>query len=124
MVAKRHLGALLARGVKGDKVAFELALDLLTPPLSKIVLAVALGFVLEALAWLCGHGPTSALWLWGGSAMAVGLYVLRGAALSGLGWGAAKVRLAAPGYIVWKMLRVARGPAATWVRTERERQSA
>ncbi len=124
MVAKRHLAPLLARGTKGDKVAFELALDLLTPPLSKIVVAIALGFGLETVAWLCGYGPTSALWLWVGSAVAVGLYVLRGAALSGLGWGAAKVLLAAPGYIVWKMLRVARGPAATWVRTEREGQSA
>lgn len=122
VVMQKHLGPLLARGLRGDRVALELGFDLLTPPLSKIVLVVAAGFVLEAVAWLCGYGPTSAIWLWLGSALAVVLYVLRGAMLSGLGWEAFKVLLAAPGYVVWKMLRVARGPANTWVRTEREGQ--
>lgn len=118
-VRKQHLGALL-RAAPRSRLALDLAADVLMPPLSRVAALVLLGLLAEALFWAFGGGPTPAVWLWLGSAVALAAYVLRGVALSGLGARGLLVLAAAPGYMVWKLLRVQRGPAAGWVRTTRE----
>jgi cellulose synthase/poly-beta-1,6-N-acetylglucosamine synthase-like glycosyltransferase len=120
-VRRKYLGA-LARRARHSRIAADLACDLLMPPLSQVVLLIAAGLALEGIAWLCGAGPTAAVWLWAISVVALAGYVLRGVTCSGLGARGFVVLAAAPLYIAWKVARVARGPATTWVRTARENQ--
>lgn len=116
----QHLWSLLRRAPR-SLVALDLALDLLTPPLSRIAALVLAGVLGESVLWLCGLGPTLAVWLWLASVLAIAAYVLRGVALSGLGARGLLVLAAAPAYIAWKVFRVDRGPATTWIRTSREK---
>ena len=120
-VRRQHLTRLLRCAMR-SRVATDLALDILTPPLSRIVLLVAAGLAFESILWLCGTGPTPAAWLWGFSGVALAGYITRGVTLSGLGARGFVVLAAAPAYVLWKLLRVASGPATTWVRTPREDQ--
>ncbi|MEZ5967079.1 MAG: glycosyltransferase family 2 protein [Planctomycetota bacterium] len=120
-VRRSKLRPLLARAVRArDPVAAELAADLLTPPLATLVAYASMGLLAEVVAWACGVGPTAAWPLWTGSSAALLAYVGRGLALSGLGLAGVHALLRAPGYIAWKLLRVARRPADSWVRTARD----
>jgi len=110
----------LVQAARTSRVALDLAMDLVVPPLSRVAAWVALGLLAEGVLWSLGLGPTAAVWSWAGSALALAAYVLRGVALSGLGARGLLVLLTAPAYVAWKVLRVERKPAATWVRTTRE----
>lgn len=124
---RRLLRALVPRLLR-DAVArrsallLDLALDLAIPPLGTLGVALVLGLGLEgARVWLGGApGALSAAWAMG--ALALALYVGRGMALSGLGFGAMTTMAYAPVYVAWKLALKLRGGKRTtdWVRTARE----
>lgn len=119
-LARQWVGPLLRKAIgQRDRVALDLALDLATPPLSRIALAIALGFGLEAWAWLARGEVTAAAWIWAANALALAAYVIRGVALSGLGARGFVALALAPGYVLWKLVAVRRRAPAEWRRTER-----
>jgi GT2 family glycosyltransferase len=108
---------------KRDGVLLDLAMDLLVPPLSYVVLgAVLLSVGASALSTWQGAAPLStaaAAFCAGG----LGLYVLRGWWLSGLGARGLLDLLSSPLYVVWKVWLMVAGPRdkkGEWVRTTRE----
>jgi cellulose synthase/poly-beta-1,6-N-acetylglucosamine synthase-like glycosyltransferase len=110
---------LRAAVVKCSTVRLDLALDLLVPPLSYIVLNVVAVIVLALLF----RQSDQAVYLWVGAAdaLAVVSYVCRGWVLSGVGaigfWDLLRV----PWFIGWKVLLLAaRKRPSSWVRTKRE----
>jgi 1,2-diacylglycerol 3-beta-glucosyltransferase len=115
---------LLTEGLRqGDKVRVDLAVDLLVPPLSWVVLGT--GGVL---------GASVALSLWRGqvalstyvavaSLLALVLHVLRGWWVSGLGVRGLRVLAWTPVYVGWKLWLMLSRPEekkGEWVRTTRE----
>ena len=119
-LARQWLAPLLRKAIgQRDRVALDLALDLATPPLSRIALAIALGIGLEAWAWLAHGAVTAAAWIWAAHALALAAYVIRGVVLSGLGARGFVVLTLAPGYVLWKLAAVRRRAPAEWRRTER-----
>lgn len=107
---------------------FDLALDLLIPPLSTVALlvaaATAVGVARAVVCWLLDFDVDAITVLVPLPAVLLSLYVLRGMQLSGLGWGAVVVLLKAPVYVAWKIGLKLRGkPEAAWVRTARESEA-
>jgi hypothetical protein len=104
------------------RVCADLALDLLVPPLSWLLLAVAAFLVLALL--LAAWGVAAPAWagVASGCGAALVLYVLRGWQLSGVGLRGALDLLRAPWFVLWKLVLLLRTrPGAGWVRTTRER---
>jgi cellulose synthase/poly-beta-1,6-N-acetylglucosamine synthase-like glycosyltransferase len=112
---------------------FDLAADLLVPPLSTVAAGAAVGLV-GSIAWtVARRGRGAAVVLpWALSTAALGAYVVRGALMSDAGPRALLDLAWAPVYVAWKgVLKVRRpAPAPTsprahaesapeWVRTER-----
>jgi cellulose synthase/poly-beta-1,6-N-acetylglucosamine synthase-like glycosyltransferase len=122
-MAKVHGKPLLARALADrSAVLFDLALDLLVPPLSYVVLAAALGL---GVSLVVGHMPLS-LGLFGLSLFFLGVYIVRGWWVSGVGPRGLFDLLFAPLYMVWKLLLWLRRPEhakGEWVRTAREGES-
>ena len=118
--ARRLLGSAIA---ERDRVRFDLALDLVIPPLSTIVVAlVALQLLATALVIVL-RAPGYAQAGFGLGIASVVLYVLRGWMVSGTGARGLVDLALAPFYVAWKiMLRFRKPPRATaeWVRTKRE----
>ena len=117
---------LLGEGLsKGDKVLVDLAMDLLVPPLSWVVLgAGALAMASGALSWARGQVALSAYAAMA-SVLSLVLYVMRGWWVSGMGVGGLKALLWAPFYVVWKIWLMMSRPEekkGEWVRTARESQ--
>jgi cellulose synthase/poly-beta-1,6-N-acetylglucosamine synthase-like glycosyltransferase len=118
---KTHVPKLLRQVVRTRSgVALDLALDLITPPLSRLGLGMALWLGIEAgFRFATGaFTPTAPLWLF--SAGALVLYVGRGVALSGLGFRSLFTLARAPIYVLWKITGVSSRPTGQWVRTPRE----
>lgn len=114
---------LLLEGLlRRDPIRIDLAMDLLVPPLSGLVLAALLG-ALGSTIWCAVHGGAVAVavpWLLACFFLAV--YVLRGIALSGVGLAGSLALLWAPVYIVWKIglrLRPGKASSGEWIRTAR-----
>ena len=108
---------------KRDGVLLDLAMDLLVPPLSYVVLgAIAVAMAAGALSWWQGHVALSAY----SAAFCVGslgLYVLRGWWVSGMGARGLLALMQAPFYVAWKVWLMVAGPRdkkGEWVRTTRE----
>jgi len=125
VMVKTHGWPLLAQALtQRSGLLLDLALDVLVPPLSRVVAAAVLGLgvSLAALAWL-GAGA-AAVSLFAFATVAVGAYVLAGWALSGTGLKGLLDLAFAPAYVLWKVTLVLRRPAAKkkdeWVRTTRE----
>jgi GT2 family glycosyltransferase len=100
---------------------FDLAMDLLVPPLSTVALVVVVAVVAEGVRALV-IGPdiqTAIAWI---PSLMLSLYVLRGMQLSGLGLRSVVVLVKAPGYVAWKVLLKLKGQPKKeeWVRTARE----
>jgi cellulose synthase/poly-beta-1,6-N-acetylglucosamine synthase-like glycosyltransferase len=103
-----------------SKVCLDLALDLIVPPLSYLVLNIFLLGALAALLSIWVAGVT--FWAWWALACAavLVLHVLRGWQLSGVGARGLIAFAHVPGFILWRIwLLLARKPQQ-WVRTERE----
>lgn len=114
---------LLAGLAKGDRVLFDLALDLLLPPLSRIAVAAFLGVLAASVfSFLTGQVAIS-LPIFSGCLLAVICYVLRGWSVSGTGLRGLIDLGLAPLYVVWKAslrFRKVSRPTSSWVRTKRE----
>ncbi len=127
MAMMREYGVpLLAEGLrKGDKVLVDLAMDLLVPPLSWVVLgsgAVAVGSAVLAF-WRGAVGPSASVAA--ASVLALVLYVMRGWWMSGMGLAGLGALARAPFYVAWKLWLMLSRPEekkGEWVRTAREGQ--
>ena len=124
-LVKEHAWPLLRDGLlQRNKVLLDLAVDLLIPPLSTLAVGTAVG-VAASLAYGAVAGPRRgalAALPWLASGGALGLYVLRGTALSGLGLRGYADLAFAPAYVGWKLVLKATKSAnakGEWVRTER-----
>jgi cellulose synthase/poly-beta-1,6-N-acetylglucosamine synthase-like glycosyltransferase len=103
-----------------SRIALDLALDLLVPPLSYVALNVAVFAVAAASATLWQAGLR--IWLWPVAFSCAGLlvYVLRGWQLSGRGAAGLLDLLRAPFFVIWKLTRVLRAhDRSEWAPTRR-----
>jgi len=126
-LVRRNGFRLLKAGLRQkNRVLFDLALDLLIPPLSRIAVFSAL-FMLAAAALSVHAGRVvCSVVVFGWCLFAVVSYVLRGWSVSGTGIRGLLDLGLAPLYVVWKAglrLRKASRPTSSWVRTKREHQS-
>ncbi|HEY0095081.1 MAG TPA: exopolysaccharide biosynthesis GT2 family glycosyltransferase EpsU [Archangium sp.] len=125
MAMTRKFGLpLLAEGLrKGDKVLVDLAVDLLVPPLSWVVLAAGgLSVASGALSLWQGHVALSA-YAAAASLLTLVLYVMRGWWVSGMGLEGLVALGRAPFYVAWKVWLMLSRPEekkGEWVRTTRE----
>lgn len=104
----------------------DLALDVLIPPLSTLVLAAALWTVSSAALSLAAGEVGVSLWL--SLACDAGLvgYVLEGWWLSRTGLAGLRDLAFAPAFVIWKvglMLERSPGPPQDWVRTARDSET-
>ncbi len=102
----------------------DLAMDVLVPPLSRVVGMCLLGGAASTmLLVLTGHGAIASA-VFGLSLLGVGLYVLAGWLHSGTGIRGLVDLGLAPAYVAWKVLLAFRhrsnGKLTEWVRTTRE----
>jgi 1,2-diacylglycerol 3-beta-glucosyltransferase len=122
-LARMHGRALLVESVRRrDRLLFDLAMDLLVPPLSYVALASAAGTVASAVAVVLGAATPAALLPWGLSLFFIIAYVSRGVILSGAGARGFLDLASAPAYVAWKLALALRGSKKTngeWVRTTR-----
>jgi cellulose synthase/poly-beta-1,6-N-acetylglucosamine synthase-like glycosyltransferase len=105
-----------------DLMLFDLAMDVLVPPLASIVAFTAFGLMASVLWVWFGGRSVSLIAPWAVASLMLTIYVLRGVALSGLGPRALLDLMWAPVYVVWKIfIRVRRlgAPKDQWVRTAR-----
>ncbi|MBJ6760824.1 glycosyltransferase [Myxococcaceae bacterium JPH2] len=110
---------------QGSRLLFDLAMDVLVPPLSQLVLAMVGGAVLAAgLVWLSGGTAVAASGVAAFGLFSLTAYVLRGWWVSGVGPRGLLDLAWAPVYVVWKVGLMLRGAGAEkrgeWVRTTRE----
>lgn len=115
---------LLARALKERSLLyFDLAMDVLVPPLATVgVLVVGTTLLVAALAFFGLAAPILAA-LCAFAVAALGAYVLRGWWLSGAGARGLLDLAFAPAYVAWKIVLKLRKPAQKrdeWVRTARE----
>ena len=123
---KVHGWPLLGKALANrDPVLFDMAMDLLVPPLTSIFGAVCVGLAGSAglLAWGGSrYIVVAAPWAIAGCMLLA--YVLRGVALSETGVRGLLVLGWAPVYVAWKIVlsigRRAKGTTGEWVRTARE----
>ncbi|HWE25798.1 MAG TPA: glycosyltransferase family 2 protein [Myxococcales bacterium] len=91
----------------------DAAVDLLVPPLSSLVLALAAGLGVALFA-------SAPAWPWLAGLAFVAIYVARGWSLSGLGFSGLRALAWTPFYVMWKVSKVSRATPTEWVRTARE----
>jgi cellulose synthase/poly-beta-1,6-N-acetylglucosamine synthase-like glycosyltransferase len=123
-MARAH-GLPLLRRAWSDRslLLTDLALDVLVPPLSTLVLGGAAGLAACAALAAVGQPMRVAPWLFVGSLVLLGVHVLRGWALSATGVRGLVDLTLAPVYVAWKLLlRATRSDHRPneWVRTQRE----
>lgn len=120
-LARRHVPALLRAAIgRRDRVALDLAVDLLVPPLSILVGLTLLGACGALIAGRAGAGEWAlACWLIAGAG--IGTYIGRGVVLSGAGPRAIMDLAWAPVYMIWKLtlFKPFRPRDDSWVRTTR-----
>jgi cellulose synthase/poly-beta-1,6-N-acetylglucosamine synthase-like glycosyltransferase len=118
-----HAPRLLARGLAGMRFELlALALDLLVPPLSLLVLLLGLGSLLTLAAFLLGASPVPfALFVL--NVAAIGIGVIAGWYTYGRELVRARDLLSIPLYVLWKLPLYfgffTRGKQRVWERTER-----
>lgn len=126
-LVRRNGRRLLLAGIrKKDRILFDLALDLLLPPLSRIAVFSVAGLLAASVLTYIGGGVALSLAVFACCVWGVVCYVLRGWSVSGTGLRGLLDLMLAPIYVVWKVslrFRKASRPTSSWVRTKRERQS-
>jgi 1,2-diacylglycerol 3-beta-glucosyltransferase len=122
-VKRAHVVRLLYTAlVRRDRVALDLALDLLVPSLSTLVIAIVTGTAASLLALRLGYEAAPALTLWGASLLALTGYVAKGCTLVPHGARTLAALARAPYYVAWKVavrLRPSQARQGNWVRTSR-----
>jgi hypothetical protein len=121
-LAREQVPRLVAQAVgRRSAMLFDLAMDLLVPPLSYVGLLVGTGVAIElVLLWVFG-APGVSTWVWLACVAGLALYVVRGVQLSGLGLQGWLALAWAPVYVFWKVVSVRPWKKSDdWVRTERE----
>lgn len=118
-----HAPRLVARGLASARIdLIALALDLLVPPLSLLVVLLLGGTIACGVAWLLGASPAPFM-LFLANLSAIGLGVVLGWYVYGRPLVRAKDLLAIPLYILWKIplyfAFFAKGKQKAWERTER-----
>jgi len=115
---------LASAGRKRDPVLLDLAVDVLLPPLSTLVLtvAVASGACCVAVELSGAWAAKAALAMWACCGAALVTYLIRGWQLSGTGWRGLVSLIHVPAYLLWKLLLTVRPDQARgrWIRTARE----
>jgi cellulose synthase/poly-beta-1,6-N-acetylglucosamine synthase-like glycosyltransferase len=119
-----HAPRLLARGLKmRQRLALDLAADLLVPPLATVAIATAAGLIVAALVSYAAGRVTPGSWVWVACALGLSMYVLRGWQLSGTGSRGLFSLVFAPLYVAWKVALIlvpSAQPKGEWIRTTRE----
>jgi cellulose synthase/poly-beta-1,6-N-acetylglucosamine synthase-like glycosyltransferase len=108
---------------KRSPVLLDLALDLLVPPFSFIVVLDVAGLVASVALALARGTVGLSLIAWGVSGLFAAAYVFRGWALSGTGAKGLFDLLCSPFYVGWRMtllVRPSKQPADEWIRTARQ----
>lgn len=123
-LVRSHAKALLAATVaRRDPVCADLLVDIVLPPLSTLVIALA--GVATATGCLIFLGSAGARWLAVVDALGVAallVYVGRGWQLSGIGLRGVLDFIRVPWFVVWKVwTRLTNRSHTQWVRTERRR---
>ena len=122
LLRSRTLQLLRASVRNRSAVCFDLALDLLVPPLAYIALTVATLILAAALAFWWDARFVAPVWLALACEGVLLLYVLRGWQLSGTGARGLADLVHAPVFVLWKVIvMLSRQQSREWVRTERER---
>ena len=123
-MVKAHGGKLLLKGLRErNGVLLDLAMDVLVPPLSWLVLLSVVGSAFGLLAHFRWDMPLAFAAPWLTSLFFIACYVLRGWSLSGVGFRGFLDLCWAPVYIMWKIgLALSRSGArkGEWVRTTRQ----
>jgi 1,2-diacylglycerol 3-beta-glucosyltransferase len=126
---RRQLARAMARRLvvdafrKRSGLLFDLAADLLVPPLSALVVAACAGLAAATAARAYGLVGLAPVVAWAACLAMIAAYVSRGVLLSGAGARGFLDLAAAPVYVAWKLalrLRPAPRTKDTWVRTARE----
>lgn len=127
-MVRAHVRPLLADALKQRSgVLFDLAIDLLIPPLSYLGLGTCALFGAGlAVSLVFGGVATATFGAAGLCVTALGLYAARGWWLSQTGARGLAMLAAAPLYVVWKVALMRKQSAAPqeWVRTRREAEAA
>ena len=120
-------GAPLLREAWAQKsgLLFDLAMDVLVPPLSWLVAPTGLLFVVSVVLSDLSPVPIRAVGLFGLSLVMLGLYVLRGWMLSGVGVRGLFDLAYAPVYVFWTVVLLfgRKDKKGEWVRTTREAET-
>ena len=120
LIRSRTLPLLSAAIRRRSAVCLDLALDLVVLPFTYVALNVCGLLVAALLATWWNAQFTPWLWLSLGCSAVLVIYVLRGWSLSGTGLRGLIDLIAAPVFVVWKViLMLNRHQAGEWVRTER-----
>jgi glycosyltransferase involved in cell wall biosynthesis len=122
---RRHGWSLLSTALRRrDGVLLDLAFDVLVPPLSTLVLVVALGAVASCVVAALGAGLAGrvGLSMWAFCGGCLSTYLIRGWQLSGTGSRGMLSLFHVPGYLAWKLMLILRrnDGLGVWVRTARE----
>mgnify|MGYP000860136652 CR=1 FL=1 len=122
--ARREGPALLHEGlVRRDPVLFDLGLDVLVPPLSRVAALCLAGLAAAGLGTLAAGRALFALWPWSLATLLLVAYVVRGWQVSGSGARGLLDLACAPLYALWKLTLLRRRPGESgtrWIRTTRE----
>jgi 1,2-diacylglycerol 3-beta-glucosyltransferase len=103
-----------------DGMLFDLAMDVLVPPLSYLALTTLTGTAVAAAAVALGKTSVGVLVPWAVSTAFLVAYVSRGVLLSGAGARGFLDLAAAPVYVAWKLALGLRGKRSEeWIRTAR-----
>lgn len=122
LVRARTMPLLWAAVRRRSALCLDLAADLIVPPLSYLVLNVAvLGVAATAVAL---HDPAAWRWAWWSLAcmLLLMVHVLRGWQLSGIGIRGIAALAHVPAFLVWRIRLLVSRKSGEWVRTEREKR--
>jgi cellulose synthase/poly-beta-1,6-N-acetylglucosamine synthase-like glycosyltransferase len=124
LAGSRALPLIAQAFARRSAVLLDLAIDILVPPLSTLVVWNVAGLTYAVvMRYVLGQPVSAAIWIV--NLGAIGVYVVRGWSLSGTGARGLLDLGAAPLYVAWKMwLKVRQTPQpSTWVRTAREAET-
>jgi cellulose synthase/poly-beta-1,6-N-acetylglucosamine synthase-like glycosyltransferase len=123
VLVSRYLSRLLSRGLRErNLMLLDLALDLLTPPLTTIVFYTTAGCCLSIGGVAVGLASPIVLFPWFAAGAGLAAYLAAGFWFAPNGLQAMKDLSHAPKYALWKLRLKLRGPSPkdlTWVRTKR-----